>query len=157
MGKQICFKCGSEFRASGIRAMCFECRPMYARIDRTTGNVTTGIKIGDRFGRWEAIKEIPSEREFCLCKCECGTVKEVRIISLRNGHSKSCGCGRRREKTNVLVQFIKDHPEMTLDEIGKRFGVSKQHVSQVGIGYIGDEFRASRSKFGKPIRFKEQT
>ena len=43
----------------------------------------------DRFGKWVVIDP---NRGKPLCKCVCGTVKEVDLYSLLNGRSKSCGC-----------------------------------------------------------------
>ena len=52
-----------------------------------------------RFGRWEVLREgTPrfykngQKQRYFVCKCECGTVKEVRLNSLKQGTSRSCGC-----------------------------------------------------------------
>lgn len=51
-------------------------------------------------GRWSVIERAPSRKTartaktMWLCKCDCGTVKEVNAQHLRNGWSKSCGCLR---------------------------------------------------------------
>jgi hypothetical protein len=57
---------------------------------------------GDRFHRWTVVREVASRRHpagsahrFFLCRCDCGTEKEVNIHSLRYDHSKSCGCYKR--------------------------------------------------------------
>jgi hypothetical protein len=58
------------------------------------------ITPGDRFGRWTIIQEIApyrlpktgaAVRKF-ICKCECGTVREVLVSGLHSGASTSCGC-----------------------------------------------------------------
>lgn len=57
------------------------------------------IKKGERYGRWEIVKEVcpvkdsrgDNQRVF-QCKCECGNIKNVLMRSLRSGSSKSCGC-----------------------------------------------------------------
>ncbi len=52
------------------------------------------INPGDKFGRYTIIKEaatINSHRRF-LCRCECGTTKEVSLANLRGSHTRSCGC-----------------------------------------------------------------
>lgn len=56
------------------------------------------INKGDKFNRLTIIKELPikkvrggTERSF-LCTCDCGNKSKVRLRSLRNGHTKSCGC-----------------------------------------------------------------
>lgn len=46
---------------------------------------------GIKYGRWTAIRR--SERpSFWDCVCSCGNKKPVRIATLRNGASRSCGC-----------------------------------------------------------------
>jgi hypothetical protein len=51
---------------------------------------------GQIFGRWSVIREFG--RKFgaatWLCKCDCGTIKEVMSRSLVKGMSRSCGCLR---------------------------------------------------------------
>lgn len=49
---------------------------------------------GKVFERWEVIQRAESRKgnTFYLCKCECGTMREVNARSLMHGLSKSCGC-----------------------------------------------------------------
>ncbi|SNY19276.1 hypothetical protein SAMN06265827_10592 [Orenia metallireducens] len=59
------------------------------------------VNKGDRYGRWTIIKEVEKlvgSRRF-LCKCDCGTVKEVSLTHMRNGRSKSCGCYKKKKVT----------------------------------------------------------
>lgn len=52
--------------------------------------------VGKKFGRWKVLelgKMIDSHR-YALCRCECGFRSEVRISSLKQGQTKSCGCYR---------------------------------------------------------------
>lgn len=46
---------------------------------------------GQTFGRWLVLSKVHRSPNW-LCKCKCGTVKEVNGSSLRSGMSKSCGC-----------------------------------------------------------------
>lgn len=54
------------------------------------------INTGDKFGRWTVIEEVKQRgyRRYFLCECSCPdkTKREVPLYSLRNGHSRSCGC-----------------------------------------------------------------
>lgn len=57
------------------------------------------IKAGEKFGRWEVLEESTSrvyksgqKVRYYLCRCSCGTVREVKLSSLKYGTSKSCGC-----------------------------------------------------------------
>lgn len=56
----------------------------------------TRIKVekGDKYGRWTVIKEAKKKNytRMALCKCDCGSIKKVRLSNLRSGKSKSCGC-----------------------------------------------------------------
>ena len=53
---------------------------------------------GMKFGRWLVLK--PAEpkiyngrtHRYWLCRCECGTERTVKELSLKSGKSQSCGC-----------------------------------------------------------------
>ncbi len=50
---------------------------------------------GKTFGRLTVIertKESKNGRRRWICQCECGNITEVKAQSLRDGHTKSCGC-----------------------------------------------------------------
>lgn len=51
---------------------------------------------GQRFGRWTVLEKAPphpsGSSAYWICKCDCGTVKQVNSQMLRNGKSQSCGC-----------------------------------------------------------------
>lgn len=49
---------------------------------------------GKRFGRLTVVRKTKNRNGLTmwLCKCDCGTEKEVRTTHLRSGASKSCGC-----------------------------------------------------------------
>lgn len=49
------------------------------------------IKFGDRFGKWVTLENENNKRRI-LCKCDCGTIREVNKDSLLSGCSTSCGC-----------------------------------------------------------------
>lgn len=52
--------------------------------------------IGKRFGRLEVIKRIGYNNEHhttvWLCRCDCGTIKEIEAMALNSGKTRSCGC-----------------------------------------------------------------
>ena len=52
--------------------------------------------VGQQFGHWVVIEEIG--RGKVLCRCSCGTVKEVYKQALKEGKSKSCGCIENRKE-----------------------------------------------------------
>jgi hypothetical protein len=55
--------------------------------------------IGKRFGYLTVIKKHHSSNcVYWLCRCDCGKETVVSGASLRNGHTRSCGCGNGRTK-----------------------------------------------------------
>lgn len=62
---------------------------------------------GQRFGRWTVLGEGRSiqrirgdqKRGFknrLICQCDCGTLREVDLVSLTRGRSTNCGCSRKK-------------------------------------------------------------
>lgn len=49
---------------------------------------------GKTFGRLTVLKKLDKRKNewYWLCQCDCGTTKEVRGVSLREGKVRSCGC-----------------------------------------------------------------
>lgn len=76
---------------------------------------------GQKFGFWTLLERRPlseKKKRHYLCKCECGTVKEVEQSGLVRGASTSCGCrafprgthnetkrGRRSKEYNAWVSM----------------------------------------------------
>ena len=51
--------------------------------------------VGRKCGRLLVLEEYPvkdSPRTWWRCRCECGVEVAVKGASLRNGHTRSCGC-----------------------------------------------------------------
>lgn len=65
------------------------------------------ILPGDKFGRYTIVKEVErrGQARFFLCRCDCGTEKDVRMVMLTNGHTKSCGCLKREH----LISMTSSH------------------------------------------------
>lgn len=61
-----------------------------------------GKHDGEQHYRWTVIGPAPPRngREMVLCRCVCGTVREVRYDGIKRGSTKSCGC-LRDEKTKT--------------------------------------------------------
>lgn len=71
-------------------------------------------ETNNRYGKWNILRYIPPDERTkenknlaWLAKCDCGTIRPVRISDLRNGKSKSCGC------VNCLNKKI---------DLGKKYG-----------------------------------
>ena len=59
----------------------------------------------DRFGRWTILREFRKGRFlYYECRCDCGTVREVKANSIRTGRSKSCGCLRKERAKDEIVK-----------------------------------------------------
>ena len=57
------------------------------------------VMNGHRFGLWTVLRENGRDRHgqaFWLCRCDCGTEKNVTGGRLRRGESRSCGCDKPR-------------------------------------------------------------
>lgn len=55
--------------------------------------------LGQKFGRLTVIKRVTNDKkgDSCwLCKCECGNETIVKGYRLKNGHTRSCGCAKRK-------------------------------------------------------------
>lgn len=78
---------------------------------------------GNRYGRWTVIersdRKTSSGSWMYLCKCDCGTLKEVSGTLLRQGKSTSCGCFRNQM---LSEQSKGKRPPNYKDLRGKRFG-----------------------------------
>jgi hypothetical protein len=62
------------------------------------GRIVIDDLTGMKFGHWTVIRfddESPKERKIYrwICRCDCGKEKSVASLGLKNGRSKSCGCG----------------------------------------------------------------
>lgn len=98
------------------------------------------------FGRWTildpAIKKI-NGRQYVLCKCECGAVRDVRLDGLRYGDSKSCGCLQRESasKQAIVASMANMLPrgDASLNAV---FRLYKAGATKRGLG-----FNLSKSEF----------
>ena len=65
-------------------------------------NYTKTDITNHRFGRLVAIKRERVDKnyqQYWLCKCDCGNTAIVRLSSLNNGHTSSCGCLQKEKRT----------------------------------------------------------
>lgn len=76
-----------------------------------------------KFGRWTVIKQVPnltSRDSKWLCRCDCGTEREVLGKNLRNGRSTSCGCYKKENDSKLMIQRNK---ERALNIKNERYGM----------------------------------
>lgn len=73
---------------------------------------------GDKFGRLTVIEEINLEgtSRYFLCKCDCKleTIKVFKLSSLKNGHTKSCGCLKKEEDSVRENSIGKTYGRLTI-------------------------------------------
>ena len=52
---------------------------------------------GERYGRLTVIGQEKSRNRIKqICRCDCGRISLVPLYKLRNGYTKSCGCGKKK-------------------------------------------------------------
>ena len=72
---------------------------------KSGGNKSCGCVVpedltGQTFGKLTALRRVDRPGvSWWECKCECGKVKEVRLNSLKMGHTRSCGCMQKESVT----------------------------------------------------------
>lgn len=71
--------------------------------------------IGEKFGLLTVIKHAgkPSKRHRWICRCDCGTEKNIQGNHLTYGKIKSCGCLKKRSGKDS--PFFRGHGEIPLD------------------------------------------
>ena len=105
-----------------------------------------------KFGRLTVLERDKNRKttggSYWICQCECGTIKSVKSISLRNGDISSCGCYRQEQLRKAKYQ--KSEEEM----LNKRFGklVVKQRSERKGNG--GELYWICQCDCGKTIEVR---
>lgn len=77
------------------------------------------IPAGTRFGKLVVVREVEPYVSRCgkayrkfLCRCDCGTEKEIRFNDLRSGATASCGCWhRQRASEGATTHGMRGIPE----------------------------------------------
>lgn len=61
--------------------------------------------IGKKFNHWKVLAQAESKkyRKYLLCRCDCGTEKDVDYYSLINETSTTCGCHRKLIHTDMSI------------------------------------------------------
>lgn len=72
------------------------------------------VMVGDKFNRWEVLSEVfyktfPSgvKAKFVECRCDCGTISELRLGSLTSPSQPSVSCGCLR---NEVMEKLREFP-----------------------------------------------
>lgn len=106
---------------------------------------TSGIKIGDRFGRlvikYRDVDKAGSGRVCWVCECDCGNIISIAGKPLKSGNTRSCGCLNDDTRSARIQVWNENH---AVDITGERSGLltairkaTKQETNgrPEGIGY----------------------
>ena len=65
-------------------------------------------RTGQRFGRWLVLERTSQVKNVrWVCKCDCGTVRDIRASDLQSGKTNSCGCIQVDRKGKTIVGLNK--------------------------------------------------
>lgn len=69
---------------------------------------------GQKFGYWTVIKKMPNKKNriYWLCRCDCGTEREVISTQLICGKSTSCGCKRIQSLSRIFTKHGMTHSRL---------------------------------------------
>lgn len=88
--------------------------------------------VGEKFGRLLVVKFSHRDKHrnsYWLCKCECGNERIVLGNSLKNSHTKSCGCLQRERSSKIHRSDLvgqKFGRLLVLEDVGtNKWGVSR--------------------------------
>jgi len=98
---------------------------------------------GQRFAKLQVIektKTTKTEGHYWMCLCDCGNYVEVPCGSLREGHTKACGCGRNRPFGHVLFERVR--PE----------GMSENEYKRLQTKLLTDSLIKSRIRWEYKIK-----
>lgn len=80
--------------------------------------------VGQRFGRLTVLERdltyASPKPPHWICQCDCGNIKSIAGVYLRNGKTKSCGCLQKEIVGNIGKQNKPRGPKNNL--IGQKFG-----------------------------------
>lgn len=128
------------------------------------------MEIGQRVGRLEILDIYKSKYKICLCKCDCGTIKEV-IYSNLNKNTFSCGCLnkdnnringiKRLEKTSIeerQLKYIYAQYKSHAKYNNRYFDLTKEELKELVFNncyYCGEELSnlVKESKYGGPFYY----
>ncbi len=103
--------------------------------------------VGRQFGRLTVLR--PADRRAAqllwVCSCSCGGQTETTATKLRSGHSKSCGCNRRRRGAD----HPNTDPRSVLERIRARTFVNHRTGCWEWQGSKGDKFGYGNMRVGE--------
>lgn len=110
------------------------------------GGVVYRSYIGHRFGRWLVLNEEKRGKAyFCYCRCDCGTFRWVRKGNLKDGKSRSCGCGKTKNNKELYIDSV------SLRQLGNNKPYKNNQLGIRGISMQKGKYRAQICMHGKQI------
>ena len=65
---------------------------------KTNNKAVNMLRTGKTYSYWTLIT-LGTKDDYLICKCKCGTIREVNVYSLTSGKSRSCGCRKKLLKS----------------------------------------------------------
>jgi hypothetical protein len=90
-------------------------------------NMRKYLKIGTRYGRL-VVKGHSEKAGYSICECDCGKVKDVSNILLKDKITQSCGCLQKHNLDNRRILKGKDHPNWKGGISGQRHSMMQTKV-----------------------------
>ncbi len=102
-------KCGNERKVEKTALVCGKS----LRCNSCGHLRSEEFNVGQKIGRWTIIKRIEKISPIIyLCKCDCGTIKEVAKTSLTKKRSLSCGCLRKEKLSKKMTKHNKSKTKL---------------------------------------------
>lgn len=116
---------------------------------RLLAHTISCVQIGEKYGRLTviALSEKRDKRGgiFVVCRCDCGNIKEILSISLRNGNSFSCGCYQRERAKEANRLQIKEG-SWNAWEASCKSGAKKRMGGAIPYKLVTEEFKCLASQ-----------
>lgn len=88
------------------------------------GNYKLKEYIGLKFGKFTVIgayrKRLSKVNIICICKCECGSIREIPYSNLKSGNRVSCGCVQKFDFSNYKNKIYNGIKILSLIDFEKR-------------------------------------
>ncbi|MGL6174834.1 MAG: hypothetical protein ACRC1P_09555 [Cellulosilyticaceae bacterium] len=87
---------------------------------------------GKKFGRLIILADAEDrgKHRFVLCKCDCGTTKEIRLDRIKLGRVRSCGCLRREMRSAAIKNPNK--PKRLKEGSPELLEIRRKHLIELG-------------------------
>ena len=65
------------------------------------------LNTNTKVGKWTLLTRLPDDGRW-VCRCDCGTVRQVLSKNLKEGITKSCGCTRQQIHQKVMSHCFQE-------------------------------------------------